>query len=667
MNSRRSVLPRWIALLALAAGSSRGWAQYAWEYVEYAPTTGLIPRPRYLKADVEAERDTFRSGGTTQQIDRLYVSSGIGLGWNGYVYHPYLLTYNGLFEPSYIWQERGATGAMNQSEQWVVNGAVTANVLSIKPYATSLSYSRAHDEVKYDFFNSAIVDSESRGISTGYRDGPVPVNVSFQQSHEESSTLNQRSTTDQSILSFRAKNEREKKDVTDLNYQYGEFARSTLAGSATYRNENSYHRVNVMDTEHYEKSVLRSTLLFNDVDSQNSSSETLNGTLNYNVRHSRQLHSYYNYSMAQFSGNNSDSVQNFATAGFNHQLYDSLSSGVEAHGGMLRSSSGGATLDSYSAGTDGSVNYNKRLGGWGGLSLGNNASYNFTDQKTSGSEVLIVNESHVVPNTDLVILGLPRDVAISSVTDSTGTITLQPGLDYTVNQTTDPWQIQVNNFGPNNVQPGDTILVTYTAVANPSGSYSTFADQSQVTLSFWGGHASVFGRYSFTRNQASAPGFILQDDEEFQAGADLNGYGFSLHGDFTDHHSTTYDNKSYNLAETYAHSLPGHASFGVNLNQQWNTFSFNSTSGKTIEHVTFYNSMLTGEWHPLAGLNVNVQAGLQQQRGGGNDQDLFAVRGYLNWSVGRLETRLGYEHDDQDFNGQMKLRDFIFLRIRRTF
>jgi predicted porin len=121
------------------------------------------------------------------------------------------------------------------------------------------------------------------------------------------------------------------------------------------------------------------------------------------------------------------------------------------------------------------------------------------------------------------------------------------------------------------------------------------------------------------------------------------------------------------LSEAYGRGIFGHSTFGVNFNQQWNTFTFAGTSGNSTEHVTFYNSMLNYEWHPFGGLNWTAQAGLQQQRGGGNNQDLFAVRTYLNWTVGKLETHLGYEHDDQDFSGQIKKRDFVFLRIRRNF
>ncbi|HXE41451.1 MAG TPA: hypothetical protein VN516_00395, partial [Candidatus Baltobacteraceae bacterium] len=366
MSGKLKILPRWIAALVLAAGASRASAQYADDYYIQSPgQNALLPRPRYIRTDVEAEQDTYRSGGSTQQVRRLYISTGVGVGWNGFLYHPYLLTYSLLFEPTYVWQMRDTATTSSQSSQLLLNGDFTANLLGAKPYATTLSYRKSHDEVKYDFFNSATVDSDSWGISTGYREGPMPVNVSFNQSHEDSKGLNQDSITDQSIFNLSAKNEREKDGVTDFNYQWGLFERAMLVSGANYRSANSYHRVNVRDSEQYEKSVLHSALLFNEIESSTSSSENLNATLNYNVRHSPHLHSYYNYAFSQFSGSDSDSIQNFATAGFNHQLYDSLSSGAEVHGGMLKSSSGGSTLNSYSGGTDANVNYNKRLGQWG--------------------------------------------------------------------------------------------------------------------------------------------------------------------------------------------------------------------------------------------------------------------------------------------------------------
>jgi hypothetical protein len=59
----------------------------------------------------------------------------------------------------------------------------------LKPYATILSYGRAHEDYHYDFFNSATVDAQSWGVTSGYREGPVPVDFSFQHSTRDSSGI----------------------------------------------------------------------------------------------------------------------------------------------------------------------------------------------------------------------------------------------------------------------------------------------------------------------------------------------------------------------------------------------------------------------------------------------------------------------------------------------
>jgi hypothetical protein len=664
-------LPRSIAWLVLAAGTSRGWAEYVdWPGYQQNPEWGnFVPKLEYIKTDVEAEQDVYSgSGGSQEKTERLYVAPAFGIGWNNYIYHPYLLTYSLLFEPSYIWQESGPPGQTTQTDILSLNGNCTVNLLQIKPYATTLSYNSSRDEVKYDLFNSATVDSQSWGVTSGYVEGPVPVNVSFQQSHQDSSSLGQDSTTDQTTVNLRAQNERAKEDATDLNYQYGLFNQQTDISSSSYTSDNSYHNVTLTDTEHFRKSTLRSTILFNDIESQNSSSSDLNATFNDNVQHTPHLQGNYEYSFLQYAGNGSDSIQNYATAGLQHQLYDSLTSTLQVNGSTLNSSSDGSTLDSTAGGASGLENYSKNLGPWAHLTLGDSASYTLTDQQTSGSEATINNESHTVPGTGLVPLTQPRDLSIISVTYGNITLLEGPGLDYTVNQTTDPWQIQINNFGPNHVPSGATILVTYTIQSNPSGSYSTFNNDSQVRLDFWGGLVGIYARYSFTDNHASSPDFVLQDDREFQAGADFNWRGLSLSAVYSDDNSTLYDNRTYNLAESYGINAFSHSTLGINLNQEWSVYSFSDQSSTSQQQkTTFFNYMVHYEWRPTGGLNWNTEAGLQQQRGGGTDQDLFAARTYLNWTVAKLEMHLGFEHEDQDFSGETQKRDYVFLRVRRNF
>src|SRR4051812_32483245 len=87
-----------LALVALLVRSFSGLAQVRdlpWEPESPGWSAGGI-RLRYLELDAEAETDKYRSASGVAQQDstRLYVTPRIGIGWNGYIYHPYLFTYS---------------------------------------------------------------------------------------------------------------------------------------------------------------------------------------------------------------------------------------------------------------------------------------------------------------------------------------------------------------------------------------------------------------------------------------------------------------------------------------------------------------------------------------------------------------------------------------------
>lgn len=670
-QKKRFRLPRYIALVVLAAGTSRVAAQSInWFQPQGNPDwVYLMPGLKYIDNDLEYESDVYTSAGTTLKTERYYVSPTAGIAWANYISDPRLLNYSLLFAPGYIWQESGSPGQMSQTDELALDGQFNANLLDAKPYGTSLNYSRSQDQMKYDFFNSATVDTQSWGAASGYHQGPVPVTVSFEQSDVNSMEPGQNSDTGQTTVNLEAHNDRQKDDATQLTYEFSEFDREIDVAGLSYVDNSSYHHASLMDVENYRKSTLRSSLFFDDIEGGNSSSSSsLNGVVDYDIQHNPQLSSDYDYALNWYDGGGSESLQNTASASVHHQLYESLTSTLQLQGSSLANDSSGSTLDTYSAQLTGSEQYSKRLGAWGHLTIGDTASYTLTDQEANGSQTVIANESHTVPNNGLVILDQPLELAISTVTDSTGTIILQPGLDYTVDESTDPWQIQINSAGPNHITPGATILVTYTIHTNPSGSYSVFVNDSEIRLSFWGGKADVYALYNLTANQASSPEFLLQNENEFQAGADLNWMGFSLNGSYIDDTSTLYDSQTYSLGQGYSRALSPRSRAGLTFSEQWTDYSFNNGTGAgQNQNSTFYNAMFTLEWHPLPGLSWDGEAGVQKTTGSTVNQDLFAARTYLNWHAGKLEVHLGFEHEDQDYTTQIMKRDYAFFRIRRNF
>lgn len=670
MKRKRS-LKYYAALLLLLAAAPRTRAQYRdWlDEQQVASAWQTYPRLEYLRMDIEAEDDSFRStGAPNQNTSRLYLSPRIGIGWNNYIYSPYLLSFSALFEPGYVWQDTTWNGKPLYTDQLTLDGTFQANLLQIKPYATTVSYSHLHEETKYGFFDTAMVDSESWGATSGYREGPVPIDVSFQQTHDDATDLSQETLTDQTQLNLHAHNDRGEYDSTQLDYQYSKFNRTTKGLGYDFSTENTYNYASLMDVDHFAQSDLKSSAQLNDAGSGNSSATTLNVSTAYTMNHAANLHSYYDYSFNWLGGNNSDAIQNYAVAGVQHQLFESLASSAEIHGTQLSSSSGGSSFDSQSVGTTLTADYNKRLGSWGHLNLDNSSSYNITCQQASGGLQEISEESHVVPTNNIIRLGQPRDTALISITDAKFS-PLQPA-DYTLIQSTDPWQIKINPVGPSHIQPGSTILVSYTIQSNPSGNFSVFANQSMARITFWHDRVGVFGVYQLADSQASSPDLLVQDDRLFEVGADFTWGGLGLAGNYMDDRSTLYHDRSYNLSENYSMNLSAESILGVNLNQQWSVNSSPAVGGMPAlpeEHSSFYNFMLTHQWRPVRSLIWDTDIGYQRQEGFGLDENLFIARTYLNWSVGRLQVHMGYQHENQDYTQQKYGQDFFFLRARRSF
>jgi len=674
MNLQRTIAKRamQMVLVAMCLFVTVAQAEYRdWIGEEEKANSRWIPQPKYLLVDTDAERDTFNSPATSkQEVTRFYVSPRIGVGWDNYIYHPYLLTYSALFEPGYTWRRTMVNNVPDDSNELTLNGKVNAEVLSQKPYATTFNFSSGHDEVQYGFFNLASVDSESWGIATGYRDGPVPIRLAFHESSEESDELFQRTISNQRVLDLTAHSERKDHNFTFFTYQYSQYDRTveTIDGhNRTIANDSANHRVDVQDTERFDRSILRTSVRFDSRESNQSPSvNDFSGTANYDLDLTDRLHNYDQVTYSQYSGEGFDSKDLYGSAGLRHQLYESLTSGIDVHGTWADSGAGSAGTDSTSAGVTVSEDYSKRIGSWGRLSISDNASFNFNHQNTSGGILVIANETHVIPANNIIRLSHPRALVVVSVTDSNN-VPLE-ATDYTVIHS-EPWQIQIDPFGPSHIQAGASVQVTYTIQNDPTASSTSFSDAVQVRLSFWNEMASIYARYSFADNHSSSPDIIIDNEDVFQAGANFAWKRLVLNADYTDQHSTFFTLQSFDLSETYSMDTSDNSTLSINLSQQWDVNA--STSGLAVtqmkQHSTFYNFMLSYDWRPLQSLSWKNEIGYQKQTGLNLDENLIVARSYLNWLVGKIQMSAGYEYENVDYLHDSKLRNYVFFKLRRNF
>jgi len=659
-----------LALLALPAVAT---AVEDWQYYQIPEPTERstwLPTVKYLKFDAEAEQSTQRASGSgsSTAYERIYFSPGIGIGWEHFIYHPDLMNVRILAEPGYRWQASGPSGRTQEQNDLLLNGTINATFLHLKPYSSTVFATASHDTHQYDFFNTVVEDAQSWGATTGYRAGPVPLTASLQSVHRDTMGFNYDTTSDQLTFQLSGRNERHRLNTTDFSYQFSTYDSDTGDGIQTFHDSTTFHYVNVTDQEHFGKSLLTSTLLLNSVDSLENNANDATLILDLSVQHTPHLRGLYNYSFAGHTTSGGDAINNLLRAGVQHELYESLNSSADVHGATADSSFGGSTLDLWSVGTSASIVYNKRLGEWGRLTLSESLTYDYTDQQTSGPLLLVPNESHTLLAGQWSRLNQPRTVAIISVrTDAAhGNVLLTENLDYIVDRTRDPWQIQINPFSIIIVS-GDTVLVDYTVQPNPSGSYTVFSDQAQIRLDLWKGMVGLYARYNFTDSETDTPGFVLEDIEEFQAGADFSWRGLRLDANYTDRYSTLFDYSSVNFSETYTLQTSRRATLSVDFSQRWSFYPAATGTTNADYTVSFYNFIVRYDWHPFANLDWNVEAGYQQQRGNRLDEDLFVARSYLNWLLGKMEIHLGYDYQNQKYLIDSRERHFVFLRARRNF
>jgi hypothetical protein len=655
-------------LLVFVMGVSVSLAQYSYLEEPQAPLS--LPQFKYFKFDIEAEQAHQNSAGAAVQTrtERLYLSPALGITWDHYIYHPDLVNFSILAEPGYVWQKSGPSGALEEENHFLLNGNLNATLLQLKPYATTVYANAGHNTHQYDFFNTVTEDSHGWGVISGYRQGPVPFTVSVQQTTRDSSGFSYDYTSDETVLNLHAQNERKLQNITDFSYQYSQYQSTTSGSGENFADSSTFHYLTLTDAEHFRKSTLNSTVIFQETDANGLSSDDLNASLAYNIEHTPNFHSVYDYAFSWFSTDAGDSLQHYARAGVQHQLYESLSSAADLHGSTVNSSFSGSTLDLATVGTTASLNYSKRLSSWARLSIGNSVNFDLTDQTSSGAALLIPNESHNLVSGQWVRLNQPRVITIIIVTADAahGNQPLTENVDYYVDRTRDPWQIQISPFSVI-IHSGDNVLVTYTVQPNPSGSYTTLSDQAQIRLDLWNGRLGLYGRYLFTENHTSTAGFVLEDIEELQAGVDFSWRGLRLDGNYTDRDSSLYDYTYYTLTESYSKRLGSQSTFSLDLHQRWNLYPGSGSTNNPSYEVTYYDYLLRYDWHPVSSLDWSAEAGYEQQRGHALDQDLFAVRTYLSWTAGKLDVHVGYEFQDQKYIEHSRDRHFVFVRLKRNF
>jgi hypothetical protein len=177
----------------------------------------------------------------------------------------------------------------------------------------------------------------------------------------------------------------------------------------------------------------------------------------------------------------------------------------------------------------------------------------------------------------------------------------------------------------------------------------------------------VYARYGITENTADITGFVLDNRNEFQAGGDMNWRDLRLAATYSDRESSLYNYQSMTVSENYSLFATRHHDAALNFSQQWNNYGDQQSLTSQIHETEYYS--FTGQygWHPASSFSLNCQAGYQQQLGDNTDQNTLVLRTDAVWRVGKLDFRIGYQYENQEYIQETRGRNYVYLNMRRSF
>jgi hypothetical protein len=611
---------------------------------------------------------------SNQSVSRemLYAVPTLGLGLQGSIYHPNLFQYDLNSQNGVGWQETtlDMLGGGTRSESQILQRyKANASLFKQKPFGASFFAEKDHTTRDYDFFTRATVDRESYGGRVGYANGLVPLSLSLMHTKEAISGQARPLSQDEYTLAFTAYHERSAGNRTEVAYTLNDYTRQEIGA---YTQDGSQHLLSLIDHKTFGKKdrlKLSSSLLHNRLDTATTALGQAGTTTrptrifsdheHLSLRHAGSLRSDYNYSFNLQDSGAARSEGHSASAALRHQLYESLNSTLDAHGQAFSSSGAGTALDTTRYGIGLNENYTKRLGKWGRITLGYGGLLDQEHRDTLGQTLFIVGESHTLNDGVITFLNQPKANLMSiQVWDAAGNVRYRELLDYLILPHGERTEIKrvVGGQIPN----GGTIRVDYTAVSQPSDSYTTVAHQFQVRLDFFNGLLGLYGHVNRQDNYGGKS-LVLENINDKVAGLDVNWRWLRAGAEYQVFDSNLSPYHSTRLFQNFACQPSPNTTLSLDVGQTWVTFT------GVNRDLTTYHAIARARMQITPALSLNTEGGLRFQEGKGYDQQLVTTRANLEFKSGKLAVQAGYEYEDEAFLGELRLRHFFFLRAKRTF
>ena len=662
------------------------WRNWAWCLVSgvvlpaaaqgyYYQRQNQQEEPQWLKYDITGgslgvysemvnEKTTY-SGSGSSDYNHYFVGPDLQLNSNGSIYHPNLarfsLSCDGALGQGWY---GNSGGPQNTQMEWLGNGIAEMTLLGNKPYATEAEGSVTHSLSEYNFFGQTTVDTYRYGFRTGYEQDKTPVHLSYWHTLQDNSSPGQGGnySIDSDTLNLDAENRRENGGSRFL-YLLTDYGQNGAGVNTSGVNQT----VAVGDTEHlgqHGNATLNSDASFSLLDSPGNSGNNLNANSGLGVTHSDTLSSGYGAGYARSTYGSDTSESYTGNASVQHQLYQSLSSGLSSYYTYADSYGPGGASSTTTYGLSLSEGYNKHLSSWAQLSITGGGGYSHSDTTQSGGAIPVNNEPHSFPSVGVPVPLSQPDVTVSSILiykDTGHTVLYPESGNYSVTQNGQVTYITLLNTTIIPVNTTVYISYDYSSSGSGSGSYDTTDEILQARLTLWNGLLGVYGRSYSIQNSGTA-GLILNSSTQYALGVN-SVWRFLRVGAEYDAYDSTFS--TYSTARLYQDLIfhPSRVStLSFGFNEIWSIYSSGQGKQQLYSFINRYHRTLSSSWA------FDFEDGVSLQNQAGSDQTLANFRPGLEFSKGLFSLKLSYDLEYAKYaSAETYYYQTIFLRVRRSF
>ncbi len=620
----------------------------------------------YLALEYEYQNETthYATGGNASKDSVQDFTPSAGFNFSGSLYHPSVVSFSGGVEEGLTLGKRTYTYSgptINENRDFQLqryNADLT--ILREKPYAITLYGSQNQDRRDYGDFQRYTTDSKAYGTRLGYRTGIVPVSLSLGHWDETIDDPDRPMFRSENTMMLTAENHRYEHDRTTANFTLNDFRQED---NGIVDNQGHVTTLNANDAQYFGKdghARLASSLNFNDLSANVTSTRSLSLRENYYVKYTDHLWGNYAYTFDDNSSNGSDTRRNVIEGDLNHRLAASLDSKIGALAEADTTTGNGANQKLYRYGPRIGEVYNKRLSTWGHLRLNAGANYYRESQNNAGSTTIAIIDERVQLTDGVPAILAKADVDNGSivVTDSSGATLYLLNLDYRIVPRGSFTEIQ-RVFG-GRIANGATVSVSYRAQAQPGAHVTTIDSNEGAELALF---KDLLTFYATHRNVDSSGGESLtfQTYSDTIEGARVSKGWVTAGYEHSDHSSVELDYNSDRTFEQLSIPLFDGALLGLDASQSRIRYPVLHDTRTLETYTARYQQQL------LASLWCSLAAGWYTEKETAGNRDVKSAEAEINYRYGKLEARASAKMETEDNSGEKRDSSWLFLRVVRHF